>query len=178
MSGDESSDLGTASKAFLEHLEKTDFFQQINELEKNLKSIADDLKILGDATIQRMQETESLVAHVLAIESILTVMMRGNPVDADAVADVVKDKDRRSVGKRRQKPESTCRRGGSALEDAKLTDGALSFIRRRPVFQLFRRGRHNTCIPESCRSDRGQDWSAGWPPLPRNKTARKPCPLG
>ena len=66
MSGDESSDLGTASQAFLEHLEKTGFFQQINELEKNLKSIADDIKILGDATIQRMQETESLVAHVLA----------------------------------------------------------------------------------------------------------------
>ena len=98
MSGDESSDLGTASQAFLEHLEETGFFQQINELDKNLKSIADDLKVLGDATIQRMQETESLVAHVLAIESVLTVMMRSNPVDAAAVADVVKEKTSEASG--------------------------------------------------------------------------------
>ena len=98
MSDDESSDLGAASQAFLEHLEKTGFFQQINELEKNLKSIADDLKILGDATIQRMQETESLVAHVLAMESILTVLMRSNPVDTVAVADVVKEKTSEASG--------------------------------------------------------------------------------
>lgn len=98
MSGDESGDLGTASQAFLEHLEKTGFFQQINELENNLKRIADDLKILGEATIQRMQETESLVAHVLAIESVLTVMMRSNPVDAAAVADVVKEKTSEASG--------------------------------------------------------------------------------
>lgn len=98
MSGEESSDLGTVSQDFLGHLEKTGFFQQINEVEKNLKSIADDLKILGNATIQRMQETESLVAHVLAIESILTVMMRSSPVDAVAVADVVKKKTSEASG--------------------------------------------------------------------------------
>lgn len=79
-------------------MEETGFFQQINELENNLKNIADDLKILGDATIQRMQETESLVAHVLAIESILTVMMRSNPVDGAAVGDVVKEKTSEASG--------------------------------------------------------------------------------
>ena len=98
MSGDEPSDLATVSQVFLEHLEETGFFQQINELENNLKSIADELKILGDATIQRMQETESLVAHVLAIESILTVMMRSNPVDGTAVEDVVKEKTSEASG--------------------------------------------------------------------------------
>ena len=105
MSGDESGDLAIASQAILEHLEKTGFFQQINELEKNLKSIADVLKILGDGTIQRMQETEGLVAHVLAMESILTVMMRSNPVDAAAVADVIKENTSEASGDEEGSPK-------------------------------------------------------------------------
>jgi len=39
MSGDESEDIGTAWGAFVERLEKTGFFQQINELKINLKAL-------------------------------------------------------------------------------------------------------------------------------------------
>jgi hypothetical protein len=45
-----------------------------------------------------MQETESLVAHVLAIKWILTVMMRSSLVDGAAVGDVVKEKTSEASG--------------------------------------------------------------------------------
>lgn len=105
MSADEAKDLGAASQAFLEHLDKTGFFQQINELEKNLKDIAEDLKVIGNATIQRMEETESLVAHVLAIESILTVALKSNAVDAEAVRRVVKEKTSQASGNAEGSPK-------------------------------------------------------------------------
>ena len=60
-------------------------------MEGNLQSIAGALKALSDTTIERVQESENLVAHVLAIESILTVMLRANPVDAEAVRALIKE---------------------------------------------------------------------------------------
>ena len=78
MSADETKKPEDGSQELLEQLQSTGFFDQIGELEKSLKSIADDLKIVGDATIKRIEETESLVAHVLAIESILAVLLKNS----------------------------------------------------------------------------------------------------
>jgi hypothetical protein len=71
------------SSAFIEQLQATGFFEQIKNLETNLKIIAADLTSLGQTATQRLQETESLAAHVLAVESILAVMLKSNPVAAD-----------------------------------------------------------------------------------------------
>jgi len=87
--GTESSE---ASRKFIEHLEGTGFFEQIKDLEASLQTIAADLKNLGTTATQRLEETESLAAHILAIESILTVMLKASPVDGDAVRAAVKDK--------------------------------------------------------------------------------------
>ena len=78
-----------ASAAFIEQLQATGFFEQIKNLETNLKTIAADLTSLGQTATQRLQETESLAAHVLAVESILAVMLKSNPVAADQVMSVV-----------------------------------------------------------------------------------------
>lgn len=78
-----------ASGALMEKLEQSGFFKQIGELEGNLKAIAGDLQALGETATQRTAETESLAAHVLALEAILTVMARANPVDAAAVKAVI-----------------------------------------------------------------------------------------
>ena len=83
---------GNASKAFLEHLDRSGFFQQITGLENNLKAIADDLKVLGDSTLQRLHETESLVAHVLAIEAVLQVLLKDHPVAVARVKALVKER--------------------------------------------------------------------------------------
>jgi hypothetical protein len=77
------------SADFLKHLEEAGFFKQIAVLEANLKTIADDLKTLGQATIERTSETETLVAHVLAIEAILKAMIQAAPIDFEAVRDVI-----------------------------------------------------------------------------------------
>ena len=92
MASDDGRDPGDPTQAFLAHLENSGFFRQIGELEKNLKTIADDLKVLGEATLKRIDEIENLVAHVLAIEAILTVLLKTQPVDAEAVQAVIREK--------------------------------------------------------------------------------------
>ncbi len=84
--------LEDASKAFHEQLSQSGFFQKIEGLENNLGTIATELKALGEATIQRLQETESLVAHVLGIEAVLQVILATHPVDAEKVREIVKAK--------------------------------------------------------------------------------------
>jgi acyl-CoA synthetase (NDP forming) len=91
MAEDSEDELAGASRAFLEHLEKAGFFSQIKELEGNLQSIAGALKVLSDTTVERVQETENLVAHVLAIKAILTVMLKTSPVDSAAVSGLIKE---------------------------------------------------------------------------------------
>lgn len=92
MSGEEEKIPGDTSQVFLEHLEGTGFFQQIKDLEKNLRAIAEDLQTLGKTATQRLEETESLAAHVLAVEAILAVMLKANPVETGEVEAMVKDK--------------------------------------------------------------------------------------
>jgi hypothetical protein len=92
-------DLATdASKEFHKQLNDSGFFQQIEGLEKNLTTIAGDLKALGESTIQRLQETENLVAHVLGIEAILQAILETHPVDAEKVKEMVKAKTSELVG--------------------------------------------------------------------------------
>ena len=85
MSDEQGKNPDNASTAFIEHLEATGFFEQIKNLETNLKTIAGDLASLGQTATQRLEETESLAAHVLAVESILAVMLKANPVTEDQV---------------------------------------------------------------------------------------------
>ena len=91
MAEDSEDELAGASRAFLQHLEKAWFFSQIKDLEGNLQSIAGTLKALSDTTVERVQETENLVAHVLAIEAILTIMLKTNPIDSVALSALIKE---------------------------------------------------------------------------------------
>jgi hypothetical protein len=80
-----------ASQAFLEKLQKSGFFQQIAELDDNLKRISTDLQDLGRLATQRIQETENLAAHLLAVEAILTVVMRTSGIDPEMVKAEVRE---------------------------------------------------------------------------------------
>ena len=73
------------SQVFIQQLEQSGFFRQIQELEGTLGRVAGDLKVLGESTVRSLQETESFVAHVLALESVVTVLLKAAPVDAEAV---------------------------------------------------------------------------------------------
>jgi len=82
---EESDNKADASQMFMESLKESGFFTQIGELESNLKTIAKDLTSLGEIAGRRLEETESLAAHVLAIESALRVLIRKHPIDAEDV---------------------------------------------------------------------------------------------
>ena len=64
-------------------LEAAGFFRQIGEMEQALKQIAGDLRRLGDATVPGRGDTESLNAHIVALEAAVTVLMRTLPADAE-----------------------------------------------------------------------------------------------
>ena len=86
-------------QAFLDLLEDSGFFQQINSLEENLKVIGDEMKAFGDKTAIRMEETENMAADVLAIESILAVMLKAYPISADELDGEIKDRTAAFSGK-------------------------------------------------------------------------------
>ena len=79
-------------QAFLDLLEDSGFFQQIHSLEENLRVIADEMKAFGEKAANRMEETENLSAHVLAIESLLAVMLKAYPISADELDAEIKDR--------------------------------------------------------------------------------------
>ena len=81
-----------AHQVFLDLLEESGFFQQINNLEESLKAITAELQSFGENAKERMEETENLSAHVLACESILTVMLRKYPIDAEDLKTEIKDR--------------------------------------------------------------------------------------
>ena len=90
MAGKEGSETGDASRAFLEHLERQGFFQQIRDLESNLKKIAEELASFAKAASTRLEETESLAAHLLALQAIVVVLLRRVPVSDEEVRSEVK----------------------------------------------------------------------------------------
>lgn len=65
-----------ATRAFLEHLEGQGFFRQMKEVEANLTGIAEQLSTFAKTAGQRLEENESMAAHILALQSIAAVLLR------------------------------------------------------------------------------------------------------
>ena len=76
------------AETLLTQLMQSGFFEQFGELEKNLRSVAADLKTLGEATTKRQHETESLAVHVLAIEAVLAAVLQKLEVDTGHVREL------------------------------------------------------------------------------------------
>lgn len=57
------------------------FIQQMVQLQESLGKVAQGMGALGESAQRQSQDTENLAAHILAIESVLTVIMRQIPVD-------------------------------------------------------------------------------------------------
>ena len=74
---------------FMKSLEKSGFFEQIQALERTMRSVATDLEGIGVVNAQRMDETESLATHVLALEAVLSAILEKVDVDLDEVSDIV-----------------------------------------------------------------------------------------
>jgi len=75
-----------SNQAFINHLEDTGFFRQISNLETALKSIVDELQVFSVTSNKRQQESENIAAHILAMESILTAIMKKHPIEETDLA--------------------------------------------------------------------------------------------
>lgn len=75
----------------VQQLQTSGFFDQIRDLDTNIKRIVQDLETLGGLATQRIRETENLAAHLLAVEAILTILLKTHPVDADDVRAAIRD---------------------------------------------------------------------------------------
>jgi hypothetical protein len=88
-----------ATQALVDALDKAGFFEQVRTVERTLKGIAGDLRQLGDATVRGLAETERLIAHILALEAAVAVLMRTTPQDIDALRAAIRDEiARRTAG--------------------------------------------------------------------------------
>ncbi len=65
----------------------SDFMVQVSSLQESLGRVAEGMQALGDSAVKQVRDTENLAAHVLAIESVLTVMLRQIPIDPAEVRD-------------------------------------------------------------------------------------------
>ena len=92
MSDQEKPAAGDTHQVFLEMLENSGFFQQINALEESLKIIAGELKSFGENVNERAAESENLAAHVLACEAILAAMLKATPIDEEDLKAKIKDR--------------------------------------------------------------------------------------
>jgi hypothetical protein len=75
----------------IRQLQAAGFFEQIRDLDSNIKRIVSDLETLGTLATDRVRETENLAAHLLAVEAILAVILKTHPVDPEAVKTAIKD---------------------------------------------------------------------------------------
>ncbi len=84
--------------ALIQQLQDTGFFDQIRALDGNIQKIVSDLETLGGLATQRVEETENLAAHVLAVEAILVAILKTHPLDIDAVQGALKEMTASSAG--------------------------------------------------------------------------------
>ena len=71
--------------SFINTLEKSEFFQQMNDLKGSLVGIASELSDVGARVNNRNEEVETLAAHIMAIEAVLAVVLRKVQLDPQEV---------------------------------------------------------------------------------------------
>ncbi len=81
-------------------LHDPDFFNKMADLETTLRTVAGELKALGDTAARRMEEAENLATHALAVEAIVSVMLRKHPIDVEDVFAEIKRRTAKSSGER------------------------------------------------------------------------------
>ena len=84
------------------------FFDQITELDTNLKDLRDHLKKIGSSVEDHFDQLDDIAAHVIALEAIMVQVIKKIDIDIEAAKEWVR------VGTE----ESTGREGGSAKAKA------------------------------------------------------------
>lgn len=72
-------------KTFIKTLEQSEFFQQMNDLKESLAGVSGEIAEIGERVNYRSEEVETLAAHIMAIEAVLAVVLRGVSIDPEVV---------------------------------------------------------------------------------------------
>ena len=76
-------------KILAEQLKATGILDQNRQLLEDLEVVSTRLEQYAQAAVSRLKETESIAAHVLAIEALLVVILRQMPISkADLISEV------------------------------------------------------------------------------------------
>lgn len=68
---------------------------QLELLQSSLNRVGEGMSALGDNAVRQSKDSENIAAHLLAVEAVLTVVLRQIPVD---IAEVRTEAERRSYG--------------------------------------------------------------------------------
>ena len=68
---------------------------QLELLQSSLNKVGQGMSVLGDNAVRQSKDSENIAAHLLAVEAVLTVVLRQIPVD---ISEVRAEAERRSHG--------------------------------------------------------------------------------
>ncbi len=86
---------GDVSSELLRQTGLDGLLQQLGTLQSSLDQVAEGMGALGQNAVRQGTDVENVAAHLLAVESVLTVILRQIPVD---IEDVRNEARRRSSG--------------------------------------------------------------------------------
>ena len=74
------------------------FFDQIKEIDGNLKDLRDHLKVIGKGVDVHFDQLDDIAAHIIALEAIVAQLMQKVDVDIDSAKEWVREATKESVG--------------------------------------------------------------------------------
>lgn len=97
MSDDDQKDNNTldaeTGARMIEALGMESFVEHMGTLQTSLEKVAEGMDLLSGSAVRQGQDTDNLAAHIIAVETLLTVVLRQIPID---IAEVRKEALRRS----------------------------------------------------------------------------------
>ena len=74
------------------------FFDQIKEIDGNLKDLRDHLKNIGSAVDAHFDQLDDIAAHIIALEAVMVQVMKNIDVDMDAAREWIRENTSESTG--------------------------------------------------------------------------------
>jgi hypothetical protein len=75
------------------------FFDQIKEIDSSLKGLRDNLKNIGGAVDEQLDQLDDIAAHVIALEALMLEVLKKAPIDVEAAKAWVLKSTEGSTGK-------------------------------------------------------------------------------
>ncbi len=75
------------------------FFDQIKDIDGNIKDLRDHLKNIGVAVDDHFDQLDDIAAHIIALEALMIQLVRKLDVDTDAAKAWIRESTEASTGK-------------------------------------------------------------------------------